>query len=204
MITNDQWQTIVIERGYDALTDEQVKDKLETLTAFDPTVKAIHSFLANRNLWEEYPEGMSGALENIRQAADPATKALLNELYSGIFRAFSETVSLHSNHIEGDDLTAQGVAEQFHLGWSSLVAAGALPQATMDDFYELGGGLMFEGITEQNVIDARAAYQASLDKQANDDALDALLATIANDFIEPGKTNGDDVATVTAAIKAGL
>ena len=78
-------------------------------------------------------------------------------------------------------------------------------QSSVDEIIALGGGRPFEGSTQQDIDDARTAYQSNQAEEVRRNSLLAVQAEINNTFINPAISDGTTSAEeLKSAIKAGL
>jgi len=107
---------------------------------------------------------------------------------------------LENRNLANLDMTDLKTANWVSLLFTHLVADGQLVQANYDDLIVLGNGLRHAGgVTEQDVIDEIAAYDAGVISGAARDKLVIDVAEALNTLVNPAVAAND-----RAAVVAGL
>ena len=153
------------ERGLLDLPNEDAANAIKAISHTDVTVAEATTWMRTELLWYwSAPNVMSGA---IQVALDDGTLVdlaeALGELWSSLFGQ-SAFVLQTNNSTE--------IAGRIYSGWNGLVFAGVATAEQMDQFYTLGGDLMFADCTAADVQEAKnleaeriALEQAELERQ---------------------------------------
>lgn len=193
------------QAGYD---DATIAAILSAVTRRPIDTKTAKIYFRESDLWKQRPQGFSGKLHTAMQS--PLTpephKALLEEMWAAVFGEAANTCGTTVLRKEDGSLHSIQQAHNVRAVIQSLVDTQQISVADRDAFYALGGGLARpDGVTAQNVADARQTHADELAEQQRRDSIDALRAEIENTWLNPAISDGTSTpADVRAAIKAGL
>ena len=187
------------ERGLLDLPNEDAANAIKAISHTDVTVAEATTWMRTELLWYwSAPNVMSGA---IQVALDDGTLVdlaeALGELWSSLFGQ-SAFVLQTNNSTE--------IAGRIYSGWNGLVFAGVATAEQMDQFYTLGGGLLFPNCTAADVQEAKDAKDAADAAAAAEEArLQAEVAlrqkwddAMATAGAEEAFYNGDEAALIVA------
>lgn len=199
-------------------TPADIADDLSHMTVSPITSKVIREFLIDEQLWYESPNGWGGnfhvAFSDITIPANAATTKSLELMWQTAFQGAKDdlqtTTQVRPNgNAKGFQPGPRLIKTMYRLLNRNSVAVSSfkyLTQSQLDDFFALGGGLMYpEGVTEAEVnaaIAAKADQDAEIVRQQT---IESVRANIENTWINPAISDGvSTAADVAAAIKAGL
>lgn len=147
--------------------DVWIAELLSGLTSSNIKAVDLFDLFREQGLWANTPNGYSGDLQDAWGDPANATPALtlkvMGALWSIVFDGVAEQVWTTIEYRPNNTLIPKGTqfARNLNLTLDRLKSNGDLTQAQIDDLYELAGGLKYPGTIEQNVIDARVAWQAA-------------------------------------------
>lgn len=135
------------------MTDAEIAALLAASTASDIPIADLENFLDFESLAKR--NAITGAWEGV----------LPDEIINNAF-GLSDGLSALFNHINKPrsvviDTTVSPWASDAAALTAGLVAAGLLTSQQRDDFYNLGGGLPNEGLTEAEVTQSRVDWEAA-------------------------------------------
>jgi hypothetical protein len=144
------------------LSDSEIAALIDASTASDIPVADLENFLDFEGLAKRNP--ITGAWEG------PLADEIVNNVH-GLGPALGDLFS-HINKPRSTvvDTTVSPWGLNAKALTDGLVAAGLLTADQQAAFYALGGGRPNEGTTEQDVVDARAAYDAEVAAEAAEEA----------------------------------
>lgn len=144
------------------LSDAEIAALIDSSTLTDIPVADLENLLDFEGLAKRNP--ITGAWEG------PLADEIVNNVY-GLGPALGELFS-HINKPRSTvvDTTVSPWGLNAKALTDGLVAAGLLTTDQQVAFYALGGGRPNEGITEQDVVDARAEYDAEVAAEAAEEA----------------------------------
>lgn len=191
------------QRGLLEIPNEDAANAMKAIAASDILVPDATTWMRQELLWYwSAPNVMSGAIQaglndgTLAELAEP-----LGELWSSLFGQ-SATVLRTNSSTE--------IAGRLFAGWGGLVLAGVSTQEQCNEFYSIGGGLMFPNCTAANVQEAKdleaeriALEQAEQERIEREFALrskwdDAMI----NAGAEEAFYEGDEAALVVAITAA--
>lgn len=136
------------KRGLLDLPNEDAANAIKAVTAMDIVVPNATTWMREELLWYwSAPNVMSGAIQvaiddgTLVDLAEP-----LGELWSSLFGQSATVLRTHND---------TEIAGRMYAGWNGLVFAGVATSEQMDEFYALGGGLMFPNCTAADVQEAK-------------------------------------------------
>lgn len=181
------------------LSDAEIAALIDASTATDIPVADLENLLDFEGLAKRNP--ITGAWEG------PLADEIVNNVFglsAGLSDLFSHVNKPRSVVV---DTTVSPWGLNAKALTDGLVAAGLLTTDQQTAFYALGGGRPNEGTTEQDVVDARTAYDAEVAAAAAEEAAIQAYQTWVNSYwaqhnsgIAPILDGGapDDVALVAA------
>lgn len=187
------------QRGLLEIPNEEAANAMKAIAASDILVPDATTWMRQELLWYwSAPNVMSGAIQaglndgTLAELAEP-----LGELWSSLFGQ-SATVLRTNSSTE--------IAGRIFAGWGGLVLAGVSTQEQCDEFYSLGGGLMFPNCTAADVQEAKdleaeriALEQAEMERQERSAALMMEYEQASNDAgVEEALYEGDKPALIVA------
>lgn len=189
----------LFERGLLDLPNEDAASAIKAVTESDILVTDATTWMRTELLWYwSAPNVMSGAIQNgLNDGTLVDLAEALGELWSSLFGQ-SATVLQTNNSTE--------IAGRIYSGWNGLVFAGVATAEQMDQFYTLGGGLLFPNCTAADVQEAKDAKAAADAAAAAEEArLQAEVAlrqkwddAMATAGAEEAFYNGDEAALIVA------
>lgn len=189
----------LFERGLLDLPNEDAASAIKAVTESDILVTDATTWMRTELLWYwSAPNVMSGAIQNgLNDGTLVDLAEALGELWSSLFGQ-SATVLQTNNSTE--------IAGRIYAGWNGLVFAGVATAEQMDQFYTLGGGLLFPNCTAADVQEAKDAKAAADAAAAAEEArLQAEVAlrqkwddAMATAGAEEAFYNGDEAALIVA------
>lgn len=187
------------KRGLLDLPNEDAANAIKAVTAMDIVVPNATTWMREELLWYwSAPNVMSGA---IQVAIDDGTLVdlaeALGELWSSLFGQSATVLRTHND---------TEIAGRMYAGWNGLVFAGVATSEQMDEFYTLGGGLMFPNCTAADVQEAKdleaeriALEQAEQEREERSTQLSADYEQAAmQSGVDDAIYNGDKPALVIA------
>lgn len=187
------------KRGLLDLPNEDAANAIKAIANTDVTVAEATTWMRTELLWYwSAPNVMSGA---IQVALDDGTLVdlaeALGELWSSLFG--QSAFVLQTNNLTE-------IAGRIYSGFNGLVFAGVATSEQMDEFYALGGGLMFPDCTAADVQEAKdleaeriALEQAELERQQRSAELTAEYEQARSDAgVEQALFDGDKPALIVA------
>jgi len=191
------------QRGLLDLPNEDAANAMKAIAATNIQVPDATTWMRYELLWYwSAPDVMSGAIQtglNDGTLVDLAES--LGELWSSLFGQSATELQTY---------TSTEIAGRLFAGWGGLVLAGVATQEQCDEFYLLGGGLMFPGCTAADVQEAKdleaeriALEQAEQERIEREFALrskwdDAMI----NAGAEEAFYQGDEAALIVAITAA--
>lgn len=189
----------LFERGLLDLPNEDAANAIKAVTESDILVTDATTWMRTELLWYwSAPNVMSGAIQNgLNDGTLVDLAEALGELWSSLFGQ-SATVLQTNNSTE--------IAGRIYSGWNGLVFAGVATAEQMDEFYALGGGLMFPNCTAADVQEAKdleaeriALEQAEQEREERSTQLSADYEQAAmQSGVDDAIYNGDKPALVIA------
>lgn len=187
----------------------QTADILASITLRKIGTVDLKKYLTDSGWWENSPNGEFGGLHN---AYNDTTNLNANQiealgrLWSVAFDASNDNAGTELRlRKNGVATNAQPCLQLKRALDASLTHGHIGAQSEIDDFYDLGGGLLFPTAVEQDVADSEAAYNAQLAEQARVAEIEVVESDVMNGFVNPAKSDGTtDGATLRADIKANL
>lgn len=191
------------QRGLLEIPNEDAANAMKAIAASNIAVPDATTWMRTELLWYwSAPNVMSGTIQvglddgTLVQLAEP-----LGELWSSMFGQSATELQTY---------TSTEIAGRLFAGWGGLVLAGVATQEQCDEFYQLGGGLMFPNCTADDVQEAKdlEAERIALE-QAEQERIErefALRSKWADAMINAGATEafyeGDEAALVVAITAA--
>ena len=189
----------LFERGLLDLPNEDAANAIKAVTESDILVTDATTWMRTELLWYwSAPNVMSGAIQNgLNDGTLVDLAEALGELWSSLFGQ-SATVLQTNNSTE--------IAGRIYSGFNGLVFAGVATAEQMDQFYTLGGGLLFPNCTAADVQEAKdleaeriALEQAELERQQRSAELTAEYEQARGDAgVEQALFEGDKPALIVA------
>lgn len=189
----------LFERGLLDLPNEDAANAIKAVTESDIVVADATTWMRTELLWYwSAPNVMSGAIQNALNDGTLVDLAeALGELWSSLFGQ-SATVLQTNNSTE--------IAGRIYSGWDGLVFAGVATAEQMEQFYTLGGGLLFPNCTSADVQEAKdleaeriALEQAEQEREERSTQLSADYEQAAmQSGVDDAIYNGDKPALVIA------
>ena len=197
--TNMSLYNELSQRGLLEVPNEDAATAIKAIAATDILVPDATTWMRHELLWYwSAPDVMSGS---IQAGLDDGTLVdlaeALGELWSSLFG--QSAAALRTN-------TSTEIAGRIYSGFNGLVFAGVATTDQMNEFYELGGGLMFPNCTAADVQEAKdleaeriALEQAEQERIEREFALrskwdDAMITAGA----EEAFYQGDEAALIVA------
>ena len=176
-------------------TDAEQVAILRTLAATNIPTQDVRVWFRETRLWMQRPgDQMWGTLEDASVSATPEQRQQLDYLFDAVFGGSSEMIRTSEPISAGETWAVV----------QTIVALVPNSSASVDSFYDLGGGRPFESLT----VDEFAADRIdSLSRQENQAALDSIVArsTAANEAAEAAfRASGATPASITAAGESGF
>ncbi len=187
------------QRGLLEIPNEDAANAMKAIAASNIAVPDATTWMRTELLWYwSAPNVMSGTIQvglddgTLVQLAEP-----LGELWSSMFGQSATELQTY---------TSTEIAGRLFAGWGGLVLAGVATQKQCDEFYSLGGGLMFPNCTAADVQEAKdleaeriALEKAEEERQERSAALTAEYQQASNDAgVEEALYEGDKSALVVA------
>lgn len=187
------------QRGLLEIPNEDAANAMKAIAATNIQVPDATTWMRYELLWYwSAPDVMSGAIQTglddgtLAELAEP-----LGELWSSLFGQSATELQTY---------TSTEIAGRLFSGWGGLVLAGVATQEQCDEFYQLGGGLMFPNCTAADVQEAKDARAAADAAAAAEEArLQAEVAlrqkwddAMINAGAEEAFYNGDEAALIVA------
>jgi len=189
----------LFERGLLDLPNEDAASAIKAVTESDIVVADATTFMRAELLWYwSAPNVMSGAIQNgLNDGTLVDLAEALGELWSSLFGQ-SATVLQTNNSTE--------IAGRIYSGFNGLVFAGVATAEQMEQFYTLGGGLLFPNCTAADVQEAKdlEAERIALEK-AEQERIEREFAlrskwddAMINAGAEEAFYEGDEAALIVA------
>lgn len=187
------------KRGLLDLPNDQAADAMKAIAATNIKVTDATTWMREELLWYwSAPNVMSGAIQvGIDNGSLSDLSEALGELWSSLFGQSATILQTYDS---------TEIAGRIFAGFGGLVFAGVATQLQMDEFYALGGGLMFPGCTAADVQQAKdlEAERIALEKaeQEREERSTQLSADYEQAAMQSGVDdaiyNGDKPALVIA------
>ena len=186
-------------RGLLEIPNEDAATAMKAIAASDILVPDASTWMRQELLWYwSAPNVMSGAIQTglddgtLAELAEP-----LGELWSSLFGQSAAALRTYSS---------TEIAGRIFAGWGGLVLAGVSTQEQCNEFYSLGGGLMFPECTAADVQEAKdleaeriALEQAEMERQERSSALMAEYQSASDAAgVEEALYEGDKPALIVA------
>ncbi len=187
------------KRGLLDLPNDQAADAMKAIAATNIKVTDATTWMREELLWYwSAPNVMSGAIQvGIDNGSLSDLSEALGELWSSLFGQSATILQTYDS---------TEIAGRIFAGFGGLVLAGVATQLQMDEFYALGGGLMFPGCTAADVQEAKdleaeriAMEQAEQEREERSTQLSADYEQAAmQSGVDDAIYNGDKPALVIA------
>jgi hypothetical protein len=130
------------------LPNDQAADAMKAIAATNIKVTDATTWMREELLWYwSAPNVMSGAIQvGIDNGSLSDLSEALGELWSSLFGQSATILQTYDS---------TEIAGRIFAGFGGLVFAGVATQLQMDEFYALGGGLMFPNCTAADVQEAK-------------------------------------------------
>lgn len=186
-------------RGLLDLPNETAANAIKAISNTDVTVAEATTWMRTELLWYwSAPNVMSGAIQvGLNDGTLIDLAEALGELWSSLFG--QSAFVLQTNN-------STDIAGRIYTGFNGLVFAGVATTEQMDEFYALGGGLMFPDCTAADVQQAKnleaeriALEQAEQERQERSDQLNSEYFLASEQAgVEEALYEGDKPALIVA------
>ena len=187
------------QRGLLEIPNEDAANAMKAIAATDILVPDATTWMRHELLWYwSAPDVMSGAIQT---GLDDGTLVdlaeALGELWSSLFGQSATVLRTY---------TSTEIAGRIYSGFNGLVFAGVATTDQMNEFYSLGGGLMFPDCTAADVQEAKdleaeriALEQAEQERMERSAALTEEYEQARSDAgVEEALYEGDKPALIVA------
>ncbi len=196
---NNDLYTELADRNLLEIPNEDAANAMKAIAASNIQVPDATTWMRYELLWYwSAPNVMTGSIQTglddgtLAELAEP-----LGELWSSLFGQSATELQTY---------TSTEIAGRLFAGWGGLVLAGVATQEQCEEFYALGGGLMFPNCTAANVQEAKdleaeriALEQAEQERQQRSSELTAEYEQARNDAgVEEALYEGDKPALIVA------
>ena len=186
-------------RGLLDLPNEDAANAIKAISNTDVTVSYATTWMRQELLWYwSAPNVMSGSIQaGLNNGTLVDLAEALGELWSSLFGQSATTLRTY---------TSTEIAGRIYLGFNGLVFAGVATTDQMNEFYALGGGLMFPNCTAADVQEAKdleaeriALEKAEEERQQRSDELNSeYFLAQENAGVEEALYEGDKPALIVA------
>ena len=174
-------------RGLLDLPNEDAANAIKATTNTDVTVSYATAWMRQELLWYwSAPDVMSGSIQaglNNGTLADLAEA--LGELWSSLFGQSATTLRTY---------TSTEIAGRIYLGFNGLVFAGVATTDQMNEFYALGGGLMFPDCTAADVQEAKDLEAERIALEKAEEERQERSTQLSADYEQAAMQSGVDEA----------